>query len=147
MERLFGPAAAAEKCSVGDASLQGRYQCDYCREPYAQRGRFQVPVRSSSDAAAAVSWTHSFCTPECAAGYGHASLSSRYDHALLEQRHSRRIQYAPPPAALRRGLWRSEWLLVCRAQLDEAEMRAVEMEMVVQHVDVERMTQYKKVIV
>lgn len=132
MERLFGMAAAAEVLNVGDDALRGRYQCDYCREPYAQLGRFQ-------------GWGRNFCTPECHAGF------SRYcrqgSHVTLEAQYGRRILLPPSPMELlrrigtERGASRAHWLAACCEQLDEEEMKVVGRERVVQSVDVSK---YKK---
>lgn len=142
MERLFGKAATAEVLNVGGDALRGRNQCDYCHEPYAQRGRFQ-------------GWGRNFCTPECQAGFSRYCHGNKEEitarHDILESTHGRRILLPPSPMELlrrvgsERGASRADWLSACYEQLEEEEMKIVWRERVVQSVDVsQRVAQYKK---
>lgn len=84
------------------------HRCGYCKEPYAEFGRFAALERD-------------FCTPECAAAYDRYYNSGRA-HVELELRWGRVIAPAPSHSVIvMRHLRRADWLPVCRAQLSETD--------------------------
>jgi hypothetical protein len=108
--------------------LVGEHRCDYCREPYAEYGRFT----NEDDE------THSFCLPECAAAHNRYysrdgySDAMRARHATLERRCGRTIACAPPPQNIDPGrVNRADWLPHCRASLCEADAEIARAELLV----------------
>lgn len=138
MQRFF---CAEAPLLVGDSSLVGVYRCDYCHEPFAQLGRFQILV-SNDDCTQFVPGKGNFCTPECAAGHNTyksrdaGSDACKNRHALLERRYGRRIACAPMPRVLRSGtVRRAAWLTQCREQLEHEERIVAERELYVEKLD------------
>ncbi len=134
--------------AVGDSSLSGVYRCNYCREPFAQLGRFQILV-SSNDGTQLVAGPGNFCTLECAAAHNAfksrdvGSDACKNRHALLERRHGRRIAHAPLPGVMRETK-RAVWLPACREQLEDDERMLADRELVVEKLDLTDVSRFVK---
>jgi len=115
MRRLFRSGHVGEAdVELGTSSLEGDYRCAYCGQPFARLGRF-------------VAHGAHCCTVECVAAYTrHRLHGTQDDHDALEQRYGRRVVCAPADTRLAA---RQEWLIECRAQLDDDERRVADREM------------------
>lgn len=125
----------------------GDFSCCYCRETCATDTRFHLFLSNESGTQLEpLKNDHVgilyFCCPECAAGYNRymtrdpQSPACGQRHRYLEKMHNRRIVCAPPPAALAnrslprgRGMYRAEWIEVCRSALTEDEAKFAQEEL------------------
>ena len=108
---------------VGQSSLMGEFTCQWCREPYAQYGRFAIPT--ANDTRTDIVWNLSFCLPECAAAHNAyqstnpASMECHSRHQLIEKRYGRPIHPAPTKRELViQKLERVNWLPQTRRDLN-----------------------------
>jgi hypothetical protein len=142
MQKFFvGNVQAGGQVSVGDSSLVGPYECQYCGEPCAQYGRFQIYLRAP-DLYPRVGKLN-FCLPECALTYLIRKISTigtddkAYMAYKIREVAGRSVYEAPIPGRLykydrRNGLKREQWLSVARKDLTPAEMDVANQELVVQ---------------
>ena len=111
-------------------SLQGPYQCQYCKSPHAQWRRFGIPVCNASGTG--IEYKGSFCTPECCAAHNkYLSKDAGTDqcanrHQLIETTYGRTVVPAPSKRVLvLQDISRAQWLPKVRAELSAEEVQLI----------------------
>ena len=110
-------------------SLEGKYQCQWCRGPHAQYGRFAVFVPNQQQTRLEKKGT--FCTPECAAARNKyysqdpESQACKNRHQLIQNACGRRVKPAPPKKVLMK-MSRDQWLSQARRDLSPREIQTIQ---------------------
>jgi len=112
-------------------SLEGPFECGYCSGPYAQWGRFGIPVSNAT--MTGIEFAGSFCTPECCAAHNkYRSADVGTDacvkrHQLIETTYGRTVVPAPPKKVIMlQRVTRDQWLPRVRLGLRPEENRLIQ---------------------